>query len=92
MGAAGVLLALTLAGCSGTPEKAGRDGYREITREGQVLYCRTEKITGSRVSVREICLTRKQMEQAQSQAQEDVRRLQSQPFEVDLPDTEMGAF
>ena len=92
MGVAAMLLAATLAGCARSPAKSAREGYREVTREGQLFFCRTETVTGSRVSVRETCLTRKQMEQAEAQAQDDLRRMQSPGFEPDLPDTEMGAY
>jgi hypothetical protein len=44
-------------------------GYRQVVRNGQTLYCRTEKVTGT-LFQEENCLT-----QAQMQAQEeDARR------------------
>ena len=87
--ALGVLLTATMAGgCASERGKSGEPGYRTVVRDGQEYFCRTEAITGSRVSMRDVCLTRRQMEQAQ----EDVRRMQTPATDTDLPDTQPGAY
>lgn len=85
----GVLFTTMMSGgCASEKVKSGEPGYRTVVRDGQEYFCRTEAVTGSRVSVREVCLTRRQMEQAQ----EDVRRMQTPAADQDLPDGQPGAY
>lgn len=83
-----VLAAMASAGCA--PKRVQLEGqeYRTVVRDGEEYLCRTEGVTGSRVSTREICQTRRQIEQAQ----DDLRRMQRPPSDPDLPDTQPGAY
>lgn len=80
--------ALAAAGCAPQRVKVDGNEYRTVVRDGQEYLCRTEAVTGSRVSTRETCRTRRQIEQAQ----DDVRRMQTPPSDPDLPDTQPGAY
>lgn len=85
---AALAIAVLSGGCASEKVKSGGLEYRTVVRDGQEYFCRTEAVTGSRVSMREVCLTRRQMEQAQ----EDVRRMQTPPADQDLPDGQPGAY
>lgn len=85
----GVLVtALVATGCASKTVKSGGLEYRTVVRNGQEYFCRTEAVTGSRVSTSETCLTRQQMEQSQ----EDVRRMQTPISEPDVPNSQPGAY
>lgn len=85
----GVLATAMMAGgCASKKVTSGGLEYRTVVRDGQEYFCRTEAVTGSRVSMREVCLTRRQMEQSQ----EDVRRMQTPASDVDVPDGQPGAY
>lgn len=83
-----VVTALFTTGCASPQVNVDGSAYRTVVRDGEEYFCRTEAVTGSRVSTRETCLTRRQMDQVQ----EDVRRMQSPPSDPDLPDTQPGAY
>jgi hypothetical protein len=48
-------------------------GYRIETRNGEKLYCRKDKETGSRVKANTFCLTRDQLAQIQDNAKKMMR-------------------
>ncbi len=83
-----VVTALLATGCASQQVNVDGTAYRTVVRDGEEYFCRTEAVTGSRVSTRETCLTRRQMDQVQ----EDVRRMQTPPSDPDLPDTQPGAY
>jgi len=58
--------------------KAG-SGYRRIVKNGTEYFCRREAITGSRTETQQTCLTQAQMDRAQNDSQDMIRRLESLP-------------
>jgi hypothetical protein len=90
VGILGVAVAAMMATACASPQKVqvGGSQYRVVQRDGEEYLCRNETVTGSRVSTTEVCRTRRQIEEAQ----EDVRRLQTPAFDVDVPDGAPGAY
>jgi hypothetical protein len=82
--------AATLAGCA-APGAGDAKRYRSVTRDGEEYFCRNEAVTGSRLEMHEVCLTRKQMDAAREHTQDEVRRMQSPVYEPDTPNTARGA-
>jgi hypothetical protein len=37
-----------------------RQGYKIVNRDGQILYCRTEKKTGTQIARETVCMTEKE--------------------------------
>ncbi len=48
-------------------------GYRPVQRKGVQLFCKTERITGSRTQTNETCLTAKQLELQRNNSQNLLR-------------------
>lgn len=69
----------------------GMPGYRLKMTKGVEYYCRREAVTGSRLEVHEICLTREQLERQRDLSQEALRQIQRPPQETDVPSTQPGA-
>ncbi len=53
--------------------------YRRVTRNGQELYCRRQKVTASLTRVVETCLTAAQLEAQRTGAQDYVNKVQGVP-------------
>ncbi|MET0281086.1 MAG: hypothetical protein ABW278_08180 [Steroidobacteraceae bacterium] len=85
-----LLAAATLVGCASQSAKEATR-YRSVTRNGEEFFCRNEAVTGSRLEVHEVCLTRKQMDATRDHTQDEIRRMQSPVYEPDTPNTAPGA-
>ena len=61
---------LALAACAFSPWTAmaadskpdPKNTYKEVKRNGEQVYCRTEPVTGSRTQTKEICMTKEQVD------------------------------
>lgn len=51
-------------------------GYRKVERGGQVLYCKKDPTTGSRVKAPEVCVTEADLRRTADDSQEYLRDLQ----------------
>ncbi len=52
-----------------------KGAYKLVTRDGQALYCRTDKDTGSHVRSTTVCLTGKEMTELSERSQQGLRDL-----------------
>jgi F420-0:gamma-glutamyl ligase len=50
--------------------------YRLVVRQGEEFYCKRAGVTGSRVSSKEICMTRDQMQKSREGNQQTLREMQ----------------
>ncbi|MFO7325266.1 MAG: hypothetical protein DIU62_006095 [Pseudomonadota bacterium] len=82
------LAAVLVTACAPQRVKIGGNDYRVVVKDGEEYFCHDEPVTGSRVSTREVCRTRRQIDEAQ----QEVRRMQTPPTDIDLPDTQPGAY
>lgn len=91
IGTVGMVLATAvLAACAANSAKEN-GGYRMVKRDGQDYFCRKEAVTGSRLEMHEVCMTKQQMDAVRDNTQEEVRRMQTPVFEPDTPNTANGA-
>lgn len=91
IGAVSIIIATAaLAACSAQGAKE-KGGYRVVKRGGEDYFCRNEAVTGSRLEVHEVCMTKQQMDRVRDHTQEEVRRMQTPIFEPDVPNTAPGA-
>jgi hypothetical protein len=54
-------------------------GYRAMMKDGEPIYCRRQKVTGSLTKVVESCLTQAQIKDARENGQEFWRRMTTTP-------------
>jgi hypothetical protein len=82
----GIASASGPATTAGTPNKdltAGDDhDYRRLAQNTARPVCRLEPITGSRVKMQEVCLTRAQMKALQEGSRELLDRVRHSPAEM----------
>ncbi len=52
-----------------------KGAYKMVTRDGQTMYCRTDKDTGSHVRSTTTCLTEKEMTELSERSQQGLRDL-----------------
>lgn len=50
--------------------------YRLVVRQGEEFYCKRAGVTGSRVSSKEICMTKDQMQKSREGSQQTLREMQ----------------
>ena len=70
-------LALSLAMSAPAPAPGPTDAA-PATEEDKKIICQSIKVTGSRLAVRRICGTKKDWELMRKEAEEEIRKFQSQ--------------
>ncbi|MEO8309291.1 MAG: hypothetical protein ABI616_14750 [Pseudomonadota bacterium] len=55
------------------------NGYRKVTKNGQVYYCQKEATTGSRVNAKVVCLTQDEMTALSQNGQDLLNGIRSVP-------------
>ena len=58
------------------PKGNADKGYRQVNRNGEVVYCKRELLTGSRTNSTETCLTAVQLEKLRNSNEQMLRNLQ----------------
>ncbi len=71
----GVLLCACVAATASDTGSVRKGAYKLVTRDGQTMYCRTDKDTGSHVRSTTICLTEKEMTELSERSQQGLRDL-----------------
>jgi hypothetical protein len=81
------------AAAAATPRDKGKkagSGYRQLTRNGQEVFCRREPVTGSRTETVETCLTKAQLDASIADSQDALRRIQAVPGSIPGMDSSGG--
>jgi hypothetical protein len=64
--------------------------YTAVQRGGAELYCRKEKVPGSRAKVEEVCLTKAQLDAQEANVNNTLQRMRDTPVDKSAMDSSGG--